>query len=101
MPETIGSVLQPYFASPSMSSISLIASLIKEIIKAKPAYKKESLKNFTDKGSFAKTAFRGSVYAKNKISTVHAVRREITIFPMSNFLLKKLSKTTVIQHSQY
>ncbi len=45
MPQTIGMVLQPYLASPSISSISFITSLIKEMIKAKAAYKMASLNN--------------------------------------------------------
>ena len=45
IPQTIGIVLQPHFASPNISSMSLITSRIREIIKAKPVYKNESFKS--------------------------------------------------------
>jgi hypothetical protein len=67
-PHTIGMVLQPYFASPTLSSTSLITSLMSEIIKAKEAYKTVSLKKRISLSPDANTLFncRGA-FEKNKI----------------------------------
>src|SRR3982751_2450731 len=45
IPQTMGIVLQPYFSSPSISSISFITSLINEMMKAKLAYTIANLNN--------------------------------------------------------
>src|SRR4030095_9594172 len=79
IPQLMGMVLHPYFLSPSMSSISLTASRIREVINANPTYKKVTriiLRMFTSAGLKKKRASH-----QVTTSTVQAVNREIRILP--------------------
>src|SRR5689334_23080735 len=88
MPQTIGMVRQPYLLSPGRSSISLIASRTNEIINAKPAYKNARRKKRACPVPLVPMASAKESFEKKMISIVHAVNKEITIFPISRLFLK-------------
>jgi hypothetical protein len=67
-----------------------MASRISEMIKANPAYKNAIRKNLIVRLLLPINAFLGSVNAKNRINTVHAVSKEITRLPTSSFLLNEV-----------
>src|SRR6478735_8753928 len=87
----MGIVLQPYFLSPSISSISFIASRIREITKAKPVYSKVIL--------VILMVFTAAGLKKKRIShqlttrTVQAVKAEIMILPDKSFFFSEIEYT--------
>src|SRR5665647_16262 len=85
-PHTMGMVLHLYLRSPSISSISFITSRINEIIKAKPAYTKDTFNNLCHTISWGEILKRYSATVNTRIT--HAVNNEMRILPMSNFFLK-------------
>src|SRR6478672_18714 len=93
MPQAIGIVLLPYRASPSMSSMSLIASLISVSINANPAYKNPSLMilfSATSQLPSAGPPWYSPNSDKHKISMTQEVSTEIKIFPESNFCFSEI-----------
>src|SRR5215210_4005254 len=86
----MGKVLQPYWASPSLSSISFIASLTREITNAKPPNKNASRKYFKVISLLLLKASLNGTFAKNKIRTVHAANKEMTILPMRSLRLSEV-----------
>ena len=89
-PQTIGIVLQPYFLSPSMSSISFITSRIKEMINANPPYKIANLKKRTCRISSRSICNKSIfIFERKIIPTTHAVNKEMSTLPIKNFFFNE------------
>src|SRR6187431_1587425 len=83
-------VRQPYFSSPGISCISLIASRIKELINAKAAYKIPIRMILLEASAIAgDTSVAIFISAIQMINITQAVSTAIIILPDNNFLLRE------------